>query len=152
MPTSNEGIFSKLLDQSPVLRSEDRESYDMIRDRFFATLDPQDILAAVLVDWLVKDFWLPESDQKAVLREAGTAFVDGFLAGLGTRRRISARERATVEAIAKALEVPAYDLFYFEKTEDDPKLVRRRLETVLSKCTPQQIKQIYGHARCVVDA
>jgi transcriptional regulator with XRE-family HTH domain len=73
-----------------------------------------------------------------------------FLGDLETARRSPSFE--TIVSIAKELEVPAYDLFYFEKTEDDPKLVRRRLETVLSKCTPQQIKQIYGHARCVVDA
>ena len=73
-----------------------------------------------------------------------------FLGDLETARRSPSFE--TSVSIAKELDVPVYDLFYFEKSEDDPKVVRRRLEIVLNKSTPQQIKQIYGHARCVVDA
>jgi len=73
-----------------------------------------------------------------------------FLGDLETARRSPSFE--TIVSIAKELDVPVYDLFYFEKSDDDPKVVRRRLEIVLNKCTPQQIKQIYGHARCVVDA
>jgi hypothetical protein len=55
---------------------------------------------------LVKDFWLSESDQKAAPKSAGTEFLDGVLAGLGTNVRVTEREKATLEAIAKALEVP----------------------------------------------
>ena len=73
-----------------------------------------------------------------------------FLGDLETARRSPSFE--TIVSIAKELDVPVYDLFYFENSEDDPKVLRRRLEIVLNKCTPQQIKQIYGHARCVLDA
>jgi transcriptional regulator with XRE-family HTH domain len=72
-----------------------------------------------------------------------------FLGDLETARRSPSFE--TIVSIAKELEVPVYDLFHFGKNADDPKQVRRRLETLLNRCTPQQIKQIYGHARCVVD-
>lgn len=72
-----------------------------------------------------------------------------FLGDLETARRSPSFE--TIVSIAKELDVPVYDLFYFEKSEDEPKVVRRRLETILNRCSPQQIKQIYGHALCVVD-
>ena len=72
-----------------------------------------------------------------------------FLGDLETARRSPSFE--TIVSIAKELDVPVCDLFYFEKDWDDPKAVRRRLEAVLNRCTPQQVKQIYGHARCVVD-
>src|SRR5258706_4266622 len=68
-----------------------------------------------------------------------------FLGDLETARRSPSFE--TIVSIAKELDVPIYDLFYFEKGEGDPKVVRRRLEVVLNNCTPQQVKQIYGHAR-----
>ena len=38
-----------LLSPPPVLRSEDRELYDRIRDRFMACFAPQDVLEAHLV-------------------------------------------------------------------------------------------------------
>lgn len=72
-----------------------------------------------------------------------------FLGDLETARRSPSFE--TIVSIAKELDVPVYDLFYFEKSEDEPKVVRRRLETILNRCSPQHIKQIYGHALCVVD-
>lgn len=73
-----------------------------------------------------------------------------FLGDLETARRSPSFE--TIVSIAKELEVPVYDLFYFDKSEDDLKAVRRRLESILNRSTPQQVRQIYGHARCVVDA
>lgn len=72
-----------------------------------------------------------------------------FLGDLETARRSPSFE--TIVSIAKELDVPVYDLFYFEKDGDDPKAIRRRLENILSRCSPQQIKQIYGHARCVFE-
>jgi|HubBroStandDraft_6_1064221.scaffolds.fasta_scaffold2128930_1 transcriptional regulator with XRE-family HTH domain len=73
-----------------------------------------------------------------------------FLGDLETARRSPSFE--TIVSIAKELDVPVCDLFYFEKDWDDPKAVRRRLEGVLNRCNSQQIRQIYGHARCVLDA
>ena len=73
-----------------------------------------------------------------------------FLGDLETARRSPSFE--TIVSIAKELDVPVYDLFYFEKDWDDPKAVRRRLESLLNRCSSQQIRQIYGHARCVLDA
>jgi len=72
-----------------------------------------------------------------------------FLGDLETARRSPSFE--TIVSIARELDVPVYDLFYFGNNDEDPKAVRRRLEALLSKCTLQQIKQIYGHARCVMD-
>lgn len=72
-----------------------------------------------------------------------------FLGDLETARRSPSFE--TIVSIAKELDVRLYDLFYFEKDLDDPKVLRRRLEALLNGCTHQQIKQIYEHARCVVD-
>jgi transcriptional regulator with XRE-family HTH domain len=71
-----------------------------------------------------------------------------FLGDLETARRSPSFE--TLGSIARELDVGVYNLFYFEKFEDDPKIIRRRLDSVLNKCTPEQVKQIYGHARCVL--
>jgi hypothetical protein len=38
-----------------------------------------------------------------------------------------------IVSIAKELDVPLYDLFYFEKDWDDPKAVGRRLESLLNR-------------------
>jgi len=73
-----------------------------------------------------------------------------FLGDLETARRSPSFE--TIVSIAKELDVPLYDLFYFDRDWDDLKSLRRRLESMLNKCSPQQIRQIYGHARCVLDA
>jgi transcriptional regulator with XRE-family HTH domain len=72
-----------------------------------------------------------------------------FLGDLETARRSPSFE--TLVSIAKVLDVSLYDLFYFEKDGDDPRILRRRLEALLNRCTPQQVQQIYGHARCVLD-
>jgi transcriptional regulator with XRE-family HTH domain len=72
-----------------------------------------------------------------------------FLGDLETARRSPSFE--TVVSIAKELDVPVYDLFYFDKDGDDPKAVRRRLDSLLNRCSSQQVRQIYGHARCVLE-
>jgi transcriptional regulator with XRE-family HTH domain len=71
-----------------------------------------------------------------------------FLGDLETARRSPSFE--TLVALGRALDVSLYDLFYIDKEGDDPKIIRRKLEGILSRCTPQQIKQIYGHARSVI--
>jgi hypothetical protein len=43
-------------------------------------------------------------------------------------------------------------LFSFDQEEADPKILKRRIETILTKATAQQLKQIYGHARQVVES
>ena len=73
-----------------------------------------------------------------------------FLGDLETARRSPSFE--TIASIAKELDVPVHELFYFDKSPNDPRQLRRRLEVLLNRCSPQQIKQIYGHARCVVEA
>jgi S-formylglutathione hydrolase FrmB len=50
-------------------------------------------------------------------------------------------------AAAIALDVPMGALFSFDQDETEPKTLRRRLETILTKATAQQLKQIYGHVR-----
>jgi hypothetical protein len=43
-------------------------------------------------------------------------------------------------------------LFSFEQDEADPKLLKRRIETILTNATAQQLKQIYGHVRQVMES
>jgi hypothetical protein len=38
-------------------------------------------------------------------------------------------------------------LFSFDGDEADPKLLKKRIDAILSKATTQQLKQIYGHVR-----
>jgi hypothetical protein len=42
----------------PVLRSEDRELYEKIRDRFMACFAPKDVLEWHLVNRLIEEAWL----------------------------------------------------------------------------------------------
>ena len=49
--------LEELSGPAPVLRSEDRELYDKIRDRFMACFTPQDILEWQLVNRLVDEVW-----------------------------------------------------------------------------------------------
>jgi hypothetical protein len=53
LPTS----FEELLSPPPVLRSEDRELYERIRDQFMACFAPEDVLEWHLVNRLVEEAW-----------------------------------------------------------------------------------------------
>jgi len=44
------------------------------------------------------------------------------------------------------------DLFSFDQDEAGPKTLKRQIETILAKGTAQQLKQIYGHARQVMES
>jgi hypothetical protein len=67
-----------------------------------------------------------------------------------TGRRSPSFEKTV--ALAKALDVPMGALFSFEQDEVDPKILKRRIETILTKATAQQLKQIYGHVRQVMES
>jgi hypothetical protein len=71
-----------------------------------------------------------------------------YLSSLETGWRSPAFEKTV--ALAKALDIPIGDLFSFEHEEADPKILKRRIETILAKATAQQLKQIYGHVRQVM--
>jgi hypothetical protein len=43
-------------------------------------------------------------------------------------------------------------LFSFDHEEADPKILKRRIEGILAKATAQQLKQIYGHMRQVMES
>jgi len=73
-----------------------------------------------------------------------------YLSNLETGRRSPSFEK-TVE-LAKALDVPVSALFSFDPDEADPKALKRRIETMLTKATAQQLKQIYGHVRQVIES
>src|SRR5713101_2373583 len=73
-----------------------------------------------------------------------------YLSNLETGRRSPSFEKAV--ALAKALDVPMNALFSFDQGEADPKILKRRIEAILAKATAQQLKQIYGHARQVMES
>jgi hypothetical protein len=55
-------------------------------------------------------------------------------------------------ALAKALDVPMSALFSFNHDEADPKVLKKRIEASLANATSQQLKQIYGHVRQVMES
>ena len=65
-----------------------------------------------------------------------------YLSNIETGRRSPSFEKTV--ALAKALDVPMSALFSFEQDGADPKTLKRRIETILTKATAQQLKQIYG--------
>jgi len=73
-----------------------------------------------------------------------------YLSNIETGRRSPSFEKAA--ALAKALDVPMQALFSFEGDETDPKLLRKRIDAALTKATAQQLKQIYGHVRQVIES
>jgi transcriptional regulator with XRE-family HTH domain len=73
-----------------------------------------------------------------------------YLSNLETGRRSPSFEKTA--ALAKALDVPMSSLFSFDHDETDPKMLRKRIESILARATPQQLRQIYCHARCVIEA
>ena len=73
-----------------------------------------------------------------------------YLSNLETGRRSPSFEKTV--ALAKALDVPMGALFSFDLDEADPQTLKRRIETILTKATAQQLKQIYGHVRQVMES
>ena len=73
-----------------------------------------------------------------------------YLSNIETGRRSPSFEKTV--ALAKALDVPMSALFSFEQDEADPKVLKKRIDTILAKATAQQLKQIYGHVRQVMES
>jgi transcriptional regulator with XRE-family HTH domain len=73
-----------------------------------------------------------------------------YLSNLETGRRSPSFEKTV--ALAKALDVPMSALFSFDQDEADPKTLKRRIEAILTKATAQQLRQIYGHVRQVMES
>ena len=73
-----------------------------------------------------------------------------YLSNIETGRRSPSFEKTV--ALAKALGVPMSALFSFDHDEADPKTLKRRIDASLAKATPQQLKQIYGHIRQVMES
>lgn len=73
-----------------------------------------------------------------------------YLSNIETGRRSPSFEK--IVALADALQVPVSALFSFDHDEVDPKVLKRRIEASLAKATPQQLKQIYGHVRQVMES
>ncbi len=73
-----------------------------------------------------------------------------YLSNLETGRRSPSFDKTV--ALAKALDVPMSSLFSFDQDEADPKVLKKRIESILAKATPQQLHQIYAHARLVLES
>ena len=73
-----------------------------------------------------------------------------YLSNIETGRRSPSFEKTV--ALAKALDVPMSSLFSFDHDESYPKTLKRRIETILTKATAQQLKQIYVHVRQVMES
>ncbi len=57
----------------------------------------------------------------------------------------------TILALAKALHVSPVAFFQFDREEDDEKLLRRKIETLVHKCSPQHLQQVYRVVRALVE-
>jgi putative transcriptional regulator len=73
-----------------------------------------------------------------------------YLSNIETGRRSPSFEKTV--ALAKALEVPMNALFSFDHDEADPKVLKRRIEISMANATSQQLKQILGHVRQVMES
>jgi transcriptional regulator with XRE-family HTH domain len=73
-----------------------------------------------------------------------------YLSNIETGRRSPSFEKTV--ALAKALEVPMSALFSFDYDEADPKILKRRIEASLARASSQQLKQIYGHVRQIIES
>src|SRR5260370_42547814 len=73
-----------------------------------------------------------------------------YLSNIETGRRSPSFEKTV--ALAKGLDVPRRALFSFDQDEADPKTLKSRIETIVTKATAQQLKQIYGHVRQVIES
>lgn len=56
----------------------------------------------------------------------------------------------TIIAMSKGLGVPPSTLLLLER-EEEPRDVRKRLESLLNKCTPQQLELIHRIAKVVIE-
>jgi transcriptional regulator with XRE-family HTH domain len=56
----------------------------------------------------------------------------------------------TIMAMSKGLGVPPSTLLLLER-EEEPRDIRKRIESLLSKCTPQQLELIHRIAKVVVE-
>ncbi len=87
------------------------------------------------------------------LSQAGLAEKVGietkYLSNLETGRRSPSFE--TIAALAKALDAPINALFTYEQDENDPKVLRKRIDAILGRANPLQLKQIYRHIRDVIE-
>ena len=72
-----------------------------------------------------------------------------YLSNLETGRRSPSFE--TISSLAKALDAPVNALFTYDQDESDPKILRKRIDSILGRATPLQLKQIYRLARDVVE-
>jgi transcriptional regulator with XRE-family HTH domain len=50
-----------------------------------------------------------------------------------------------VFGMARALDLPVHALVHTDREEDDEKVLRRRIETILDKSSAKQLKRIYCH-------
>lgn len=73
-----------------------------------------------------------------------------YLSNIETGRRSPSFEKTV--ALAKALDVPISALFSFDGEETDPKILKKRIDAIIAKATTQQLKQIYGHMRQVLES
>jgi transcriptional regulator with XRE-family HTH domain len=73
-----------------------------------------------------------------------------YLSNIETGRRSPSFEKAV--ALAKALDVPMSSLFSFDHDEADPKLLKKRIDAILARAAAQQLRQIYGHVRQVIES
>ena len=56
----------------------------------------------------------------------------------------------TIIAMAKGLGLPANTLLLLER-EEDPRDIRKRIDSLLNKCTPQQLELIHRIAKVLVE-
>ena len=54
-------------------------------------------------------------------------------------------------ALAEALNVSPAAFFQFDRAEEDPKLLRRKIDAMLSKCTTPQLQHAYRVIKAVIE-
>jgi transcriptional regulator with XRE-family HTH domain len=54
-------------------------------------------------------------------------------------------------ALAKALKVPPERLFHFDREETDEKIVRKKVDTLLQKTSPQQLQLVYRMLKALLE-
>ena len=52
-------------------------------------------------------------------------------------------------ALAEALRIPPADLFQFDREEQDDKALRKKIESLLDRCTTTELNQIYRVAKAL---
>ncbi len=56
-----------------------------------------------------------------------------------------------VLSLAKALRTTPAAFFEFNRVETDPKVLRRRIDSLLGQCTPQQLQQAYRLIKALLE-